>query len=121
MMVLLPDSWEQIRKAETHDSNQAGVALLLERVMSCEERGWYAAFLHALREAEYTMLHEMLNSGEDIQDQTIFRRLIFLFLPKLVNAFRPMTVMPHLRAKGCLRYAVKAIFQVETHLPIAWR
>ncbi|XP_078659837.1 antiviral innate immune response receptor RIG-I-like isoform X1 [Branchiostoma floridae x Branchiostoma belcheri] len=74
--------------------NEAMQALLI-KLQTCEQPGWFQAFLNALANSGYGHIKNIIEGRETIQDMTGFKRLLQLWAPQL-QVVVAMEMLPHL-------------------------
>ncbi|XP_078588697.1 antiviral innate immune response receptor RIG-I-like [Branchiostoma floridae x Branchiostoma japonicum] len=68
---------------------------LLVKLQTCEQPGWFQAFLNALENSGYGYIKNIIEGRETIQDMTGFKRLLQLWAPQL-QVVVAMEMLPHL-------------------------
>eukprot|EP00058_Branchiostoma_floridae_P013941 XP_002599429.1 hypothetical protein BRAFLDRAFT_106572 [Branchiostoma floridae] len=84
---------------------------LLLKLQTCEQPGWFQAFLNSLENSGYNFIKTIMEGRETIQDMTPLKRLLQLWAPQL-QVVVAMEMLPHL---PCLSDQDKDQIEAENH------
>ncbi|KAK7132848.1 hypothetical protein R3I93_019176 [Phoxinus phoxinus] len=110
---------ERILSAE-ETSVTAAAQMLLERMCSLEQEGWFQAFLDTLFASEYTGLHKAIKKWDfgELEELNEYRKLLERIEPSITKLIKPSELLTHMN--DCLKprecEEIKAVESQRGHI-----